>query len=55
MKEEDKTLAFFVDTVLSGGVLHNLEVESLRGCNPTIYDEPVRLEPICDEFNSAKT
>ena len=55
MKEEDKEIAFFIESVVSGGVLYNLEVEALRGCHPGIYKSPVRLEPVCYEFKAAQT
>lgn len=51
----DKHCAGFLKELLGGAVLHNLEVEALRGCQSFVHPHPVRLEPGYQEFRASQT
>ena len=52
---DDRCCTDFIDNLLTGKILNNLETESIRGCMPTIYLHPVKLEPYYQAFNSSDT
>jgi len=54
MRDESKIGVDFVKSVVKGCALTNLEAEASRGCISTIFQEPVRLEPRYEKFNSGQ-
>jgi hypothetical protein len=51
----DKSCINFIDKLLTGNIVNNLEMASIIGCLPTIFDHPVRLEPKYQEFKAMQT
>ena len=54
MRDESKIGVDFVNSIVKGSALTNLEAEASRGCISTIFQEPVRLEPRFEKFNSGQ-